>query len=43
MRLRPVAPALLCYFVYHEEGDYRVYQNTGATEIYDSHTKKSWS
>jgi len=43
MRLRPVVPVLLCYFVYPEEGDYRVYQNSGATEIWHSHTKKSWS
>jgi len=36
MRLRPVAHILPCYFVYPEEGDYRVYQNTGTTEIYDT-------
>jgi len=36
MRLRPVAPILLCYFVYPEEGDYSVYQNSGAIEIYDT-------
>jgi len=34
MRLRPVALILLFSFVYPEEGDYRVYQNTGTTEKY---------
>jgi hypothetical protein len=34
MRLKPVALILLFPFVYPEEGDYRVYQNTGTTKIY---------
>jgi hypothetical protein len=35
MRLREVA-LLLFALVYPEEGDYRIYQNSGTTEIYDT-------
>lgn len=36
MRLRQVALILWFSFVYPAEGDYRVYQNIGMNEIYDT-------